>query len=91
MKIIYSYLRGHPIKYYEKIKKWLYAGSCQIANDSRPCPRCGKLPTKDGYDACLGKIEGAVSACCGHGVHKPILVKGNKNGLPKNTTTNHNS
>ena len=27
-------------------------------------------PTKEGYDACLGYIEGAMSACCGHGVEK---------------------
>lgn len=41
----------------------------------RPCPRCGKHPTKDGVDACIGRmIPGLRSTCCGHGVDDPIMV-----------------
>jgi hypothetical protein len=32
-------------------------------------------PTKEGYDNCLGHIEGVASACCGHGVEIPYIVK----------------
>jgi hypothetical protein len=32
------------------------------------------MPTKEGYDACLGYIEGAKSACCGHGVEEGYIV-----------------
>ena len=34
----------------------------------KPCPKCGKLPTKEGHDACLGTLPGVKFACCGHGV-----------------------
>lgn len=52
----------------------MYSDTHTICDDSRPCKRCGCMPTKEGYDACLGHIEGATSACCGHGVNKPILI-----------------
>ena len=66
-----GYLSGNKIVYIDG--EWLYADTMTIADESRPCVRCGKMQTKEGYDACLGYIEGALSACCGHGVHKPIL------------------
>lgn len=31
------------------------------------CPECGLTRTKEGYDACLGKLPGLMNACCGHG------------------------
>ena len=34
------------------------------------------MPTKEGYDACLGHIDGAKSACCGHGVEEPYVLYG---------------
>ena len=46
----------------------------EIATIERPCKRCGCSPTKEGYDACLGYIEGATSACCGHGVEKGFIM-----------------
>jgi hypothetical protein len=39
-----------------------------------PCYKCDRLPTPEGFDACLGYIEGASSACCGHGVEAPYIV-----------------
>lgn len=32
------------------------------------CPRCGERRFKTGEDACLGKLPGVWSACCGHGI-----------------------
>ena len=63
--MITSYSRGHKI-YYDG--EWKYSDNGLPMNNLRPCKRCGKYPTKEGYDHCLGYIEGATSACCGHGV-----------------------
>jgi len=32
------------------------------------CGYCGLPPTAEGFDPCIGHVEGATSACCGHGV-----------------------
>lgn len=64
-----NYIRGH-----EYLSRWsdgipdIYVDTKEEVDDSRPCIRCGKMPTKEGYDACLGHIEGAEFACCGHGL-----------------------
>ena len=34
----------------------------------------GTHPTKEGYDACLGHIDGAIHACCGHGAEKGYIM-----------------
>ncbi len=65
-------IRGYLIKYANN--KWAYDDTNESIDIIRPCARCGKMPTEEGYDACLGYIEGVKSACCGHGVHKPIIV-----------------
>jgi hypothetical protein len=39
-----------------------------------PCPKCGKLPTKEGHDACLGTLPGVIDACCGHGVREAYII-----------------
>lgn len=33
------------------------------------CAKCGKLPTKEGHDGCIGTLpeEDVMNACCGHG------------------------
>ena len=67
-----SYNRGHEIIYIDG--KWIYIDNSEsIKNKERSCSRCGKFPTPEGYDACLGYIKGAYSACCGHGVSKPYI------------------
>lgn len=66
--MVTSYSRGHKIIF--KNDKWHYADDMSICDDSRPCKKCNCYPTKEGYDACIGYIEGAVSVCCGHGVEK---------------------
>ena len=67
-----AYMRGNPI-YYDG-KDWRYTEDDTLADDSKPCARCGKMPTAEGYDNCLGHIEYAKSACCGHGVEEPYVV-----------------
>ena len=53
---------------------WVYADTLEPVTGNRPCIRCGNLPTEEGYDACLGYIEGASSACCGHGITEPYII-----------------
>ena len=67
-----AYSRGY--KTYYDGKDWLYCDNNDIDDGNRACARCGKFPTQEGYDYCLGYIEGAASACCGHGAHEPILI-----------------
>ena len=67
-----AYSRGWEI--YFDGTKWRYSDNNKIVDDSRPCKRCGRMPTKEGYDACLGFIEGVKSACCGHGVEESYIV-----------------
>ena len=66
-----GYQSGHKIVF---DGRWLYADTMTSISFERPCVRCGRLPTTEGYDACLGHIEGVTSACCGHGVHEPIRI-----------------
>lgn len=70
--MIKSFSRGHEIYY--KDGGWYYSDTDEKFEDNRPCKRCGNHPTKEGYDYCLGKIEEATSACCGHGVEEKILI-----------------
>lgn len=64
--------RGHKTTY--NGSAWVYCDTGDVVNDDRPCIRCGKPPV-DGMDACTGHVEGAVSACCGHGVTESILME----------------
>lgn len=75
-----SYVRGHKI--YWKDGRWFYAdddspywldrfGKKRV---ERPCKRCGRMPTPEGYDACKGYIPGMSSVCCGHGVEEALMV-----------------
>ena len=66
--------RGHEI-YYDG-SDWRYSDDNSIHDDSRPCKRCNCYPTVEGYDSCMGKIEGASHACCGHGVEKGYVIMG---------------
>jgi len=61
-----SYLRGHEIIFVSG--EWIYSDTKKsIISNERPCIRCGKMPTPEGYDACIGFIPRVTSACCGHG------------------------
>lgn len=67
----YSYDFGHLVEYHEG--DWYYIDNHEPLA-IRACPRCGRPPTKEGYDPCIGHVKGAKSVCCGHGVHPPILL-----------------
>ena len=54
--------------------KWIYEDDGTSINKQRPCIRCGKKPTPEGYDACLGKLPGVHSACCGHGIDEKFIL-----------------
>ncbi len=72
--MVTAHKRGHMIVFNDG--QWVYADNhVPISQEERPCTRCGKMPTSEGYDACLGHIDGATSACCGHGVEAPYIVK----------------
>ena len=66
-----SHLRGWEI-YYDG-SQWRYVDNDQPIDEMRPCKKCGCVPTSEGYDACLGHIEGVMAACCGHGVEEPYV------------------
>lgn len=72
-----TYLRGHLIEYCND--RWLYADDKSPTSIERPCIRCGKMPTPEGYDACLGYIPNAWSVCCGHEMEKPRILGGKGN------------
>ena len=55
--------------------RWVYSDDRSPISEEKPCVRCGQVPTQEGYDACLGYIPGATSACCGHGVTDPVLME----------------
>lgn len=80
--MITGYDREHLTIYLEKSKTWVYADNQDKVDDNnpRPCFNCGKLSTPEGYDACLGHIEGAIHACCNHGMGNgyKILEDGTK-------------
>ena len=69
--MVKSHSRGWEI-YYDG-ENWRYADTNEIVNNNRPCKRCNCPPTKEGHDACLGHIEGAISACCGHGIEEKYI------------------
>jgi len=69
--MVRGFKRGNPIKFINN--RWVYEDDAPITQE-RSCKRCGKMPTKEGYDSCLGYIEGAISACCGHGIDKKYII-----------------
>lgn len=83
--MIHGYFYGHGV--YFDGENWCYADNDDLAYEGnelysigkpsvskRPCPQCHQSPTPEGYDACLGYIPGAISACCGHGVECGFIV-----------------
>ena len=57
---------------------WIYADTreqCWGPDDRRPCKKCGREPTPEGHDACLGTMSGVASACCGHGLSAGWVTK----------------
>lgn len=77
--MVYSWVRGNRV-FRDKSGCWRYDDSKEPAKDNRPCAKCGRHPTKDGYDACIGHIDdpNVISACCGHGKHTGVVIVKNK-------------
>jgi len=73
MMVARSFARGHLIEYRDG--RWVYQDTQGSAETGRFCVRCGLKPTQEGYDACIGFLPDTVSACCGHGVERPFVVK----------------
>lgn len=71
---IEAFLRGHLAQYDTTKNEWFYANNGEPITITRPCARCKESPIGEGYDACLGYVEGAAWACCGHGVSKPYII-----------------
>lgn len=70
-----SYIRGWEIYFDFDSNNWRYCDNNKpVIDEVRPCKRCGKMPTAEGYDACLGHIDGVMFACCGHGVTEPYIM-----------------
>ncbi len=70
---VHSYLRGHPVTV--RGPGWTYDDTGEAVGDgSRPCARCGKPPTPEGHDTCLGALPGVKAACCGHGVEPGYML-----------------
>jgi len=74
--------RGHAAYTCDNGKHWYYSDNGEMAVDARrgivnerPCIKCGRMSGPEGYDACLGFIEGVSGACCGHGIQKPMFME----------------
>jgi hypothetical protein len=76
-----SYERGHLIVCTDG-QSWTNPDGSPI-DPQRPCKRCGRPPTPEGHDACLGELTGASAACCGHGVKPAYVVRGGKREILK--------
>lgn len=74
--MVYAYNNGNKIYYDESDCKWKYYEDDTIVNNDnmKKCPVCNSQQTKEGYDACLGHLEGVMFACCGHGVQNPYAI-----------------
>lgn len=71
--------KGYPITYNEEKKQWIYLDTKEpIEGNPRVCKRCGKSPTPEGHDSCLGTLPGVLNACCGHGYEDGYIMFENK-------------
>ncbi|CAM0104707.1 hypothetical protein MYOV065v1_p0039 [Vibrio phage PS15B.2] len=66
-----SKLNGHEIEH--NGTEWVFSDTGESTiktHNKRPCGHCNKHAIADGdelYDACIGKVDGLINACCGHG------------------------
>ena len=67
--------QGHEIIFDRNQGMWLYSDTNEFIDTERPCKKCGKFPTPEGYDACLGHLDGIRSACCGHGAENGFCLQ----------------
>ena len=67
--------RGHNIIVVNHIYYYVDTGQNVADNPDRECGHCGKSNTIEGYDGCIGKIDGVMNACCGHGSKKESYIQ----------------
>lgn len=48
------------------------------------CSYCGLNRTEEGYDGCIGFLQGVKNACCGHGETKMAYVQFDNNEYQEN-------
>ncbi len=72
--MVTSFSRGHRIYFRPLDDSWRYEDNDETLDGHRPCAFCGRNPTPEGFDACLGYVEGATSACCGHGMDERYQI-----------------
>lgn len=65
---------GHEAEYNWDKNMWVYSDTKEPVTKARHCKCCGKLPTKEDYDGCIGELPGVKHACCGHGVENPYVI-----------------
>lgn len=74
-----SRVYGHPVIHHSGKDVWRWDDTGEAvtreSEQARLCPRCGKPPTREGYDACLGHLPGISGACCGHGFSEDVYVQ----------------
>lgn len=81
----FAHRRGHRVVYIAGSWRWKVTGRfLRIGSqpDDPPCVLCHELPTPEGHDACLGTIEGAAGACCGHGVTAGYVQRPGEGPVP---------
>jgi len=65
---------GYEIEYDWDNNIWIYSDNKIPAIQVRLCKHCGQLPTKEGYDSCIGELPNVKFACCGHGKDNPYAI-----------------
>jgi hypothetical protein len=60
---------GHRT-YWDSEGRYLYCDNDEVVTfpTTRPCPKCGAMPTADDHDPCIAALPGVEFACCGHGI-----------------------
>lgn len=69
--------RGHNIEETDK-DIWVFSDNKEPVAptwEKRPCGHCGLMNTTEGYDGCIGHIDGALNACCGHGIKSAAYIQ----------------
>lgn len=80
-----STLNGYKIEH--NGTEWVFSdnGESTVATyKERPCGYCNKHSINEGfesYDACIGKVDGLINACCGHGDASSAYAQINKNTI----------
>jgi hypothetical protein len=73
MRFPASVIYGYDAEWNGQTWVWSDTGA-PVDENPRLCPKCGRLPTPEGHDACLGRIPGVESACCGHGRQNGYII-----------------